>query len=194
MTLSLASSLPSLAPVFDMTSQALYERMRALVRMGLLPAAQGRGHRDGAVTSPETVSLLAIAVLTTDRQADERVRALASAPFTVMYERGIRKEAGPADRCPLTGAGTFHEAFAYLLSDRALISLESDTLLEITVSRREPMATISFFMWPELADPLHTEYGARASDLEAVMSVRAEMHHQALLAVREIVLASSREG
>jgi len=182
---SLTSVLPALAPCLGLTSQALYERKRALIRLGLLPSPQGRGRRGGASAEPSTIALLVTAVMVTDNLSDTdgRVEALAAAEF-----RGRKHR-----HCPITGANTFHEALTFLLSDQAPISVETDTILEIKVSRLEPMASISYFAWPGLAEPLHTEFGARGRQREDVLSVNAELRHQAVLAIREVALAGKED-
>jgi hypothetical protein len=183
-TASLTSVLPALAPSFGLTPQALYERKRALIKLGMLPSPQGRGRRGGAAAAPDTIALLLIAVMVTGSlsEMDGRVKKLAAARFQGQQSR----------RCPITGASTFHEAITFLLSEKAPISRESDTLLEITVSRSKPTATISYFAWPARRDTLHTEFGPQLFD-ESVMSANAELRHAAFLTVREVALASIRE-
>src|SRR4029077_11888225 len=70
----------TLAPLLASTPAALYERQRALIRLGMLPqAVQGRGK--GLPATPETVAMLLVAVMTTDNLSDTdlRVRRMAQA-------------------------------------------------------------------------------------------------------------------
>lgn len=184
---SLTSVLPDLAPSLGLTPQALYERKRALIKLDLLPSPQGRGRRSGAVAGPETVALLVIAVMVTDNlsDTDDRVRRLASAPFV-----GKRRNS----RCPITNAATFRDALAFLLSDRAPISRETDTLLAINVSRFEPKATISYFMWPELKEPVHTEFGLTENRKFNLLSVNSELPHDAFLEIRQVAIREAEKG
>ena len=50
---SLKSLIPELARALDMTSAALYERQRALVRASLLQQRPGHGPGSGVVATPE---------------------------------------------------------------------------------------------------------------------------------------------
>ena len=110
---SLTSILPAIAPVLELTPQALYERQRALIRLGLLAAPEGRG-KVGAVASPDTVALLIVATMVTDNlsDTDDRVRRLSSAPFVD----------GKKDRCAFSGAIMFKEALSFVLSPTASLS------------------------------------------------------------------------
>ncbi|WJR74911.1 hypothetical protein [Bradyrhizobium sp. NP1] len=137
---SLHSLIPALAPIFGLTEKSLYERQKALVRMGMLPTPQGRGRGSGAPATPENVALLVIAVMATDRQADDdRVRKLALAPFID----------GKKDRCPWTGATVFKDALSLILSPAAPTSKPGRVIHNaVHVSRAEPAASI-FFSWPK---------------------------------------------
>src|SRR5258708_32457347 len=72
---------PEVAACFDMSSTALYERQRALVRVGLLPQATSRGRNSGgAMATPDTVAMIVLSVLVTDNlsDVDERMAVWAS--------------------------------------------------------------------------------------------------------------------
>ncbi|MEH2482020.1 hypothetical protein V1282_005377 [Nitrobacteraceae bacterium AZCC 2146] len=152
---SLTSFLPTIAPAFRLTTAAMYERQRALVRMGLLPTPQGRGRGSGAEATPETVALLIIACLATDNLSDTdgRVQTLAAASFVD----------GKYDRCRWTGAENFKEALVFLLSAQAPSGLGAHT--SITVSRAEPNAGI-FFQWKKRPGKGHSQFGPREPILE----------------------------
>jgi hypothetical protein len=120
---SLTSILLQLAPILGLSTAALYERQRALVRLGLLPKPEGRGRGSGADASPETVALLVIAVMATDNlsENDDRIIKLAHAKFDA---RAIQK-------CGLTAAPTFAMAVAAILAEPK----KAEALLRISVTR-----------------------------------------------------------
>lgn len=141
---SLTSLLPAIAPILDQTPQVLYEKQRALVRMKMLPTPQGRGRGSGAEATPENVAMLIVAVMATDSQTDtdERSRKLAMARYTDKKR----------DRCPWTGATTFIDALAFVLSPAAPMSVPGRPIFnDVRVSRAEPDASI-FFSWPKRAE------------------------------------------
>ncbi|MGY3359762.1 hypothetical protein ACVWZK_006425 [Bradyrhizobium sp. GM0.4] len=66
MTPSLRSFLPKLSQVLGISECALYERQRALVRMGLIPGPTSRGPRGASLLSLEAVYALIASVAVTD--------------------------------------------------------------------------------------------------------------------------------
>lgn len=105
---SLTSFLPNL-PNFGLSVPALYERQRALVRSGHLPAPRGRGRGAGVEATPKSVAMLILAVAATDNLSDtteSRVQRLANA--------------ASEQTCELTGARNFAEALEILLDRPAL--------------------------------------------------------------------------
>lgn len=112
---SLTSFLPILVPHLGMTQAAIYERQRALVRLGLLPQPTGRGRGSGAKATPETAALIFLSVLATDSlsEMDERIANLASAKIWTWRKRKT---------CGLTRATTFIDAISAILADPALAS------------------------------------------------------------------------
>lgn len=195
MTTTLSSILPALAPTFGMTPQALYERQRALVKMGLLPAPRGQGRRDGASASPDSVAVLIIAKLATDHQADDRVRALASAPLTKTYKKGATgKPAGPSDSCLWTGARTFGEAVAFMLSSRAPIQPwpKPGAHTGIHVDRGDMSASINF-VWTRRPGYGRSEFGHRDRANNRI-KVGAELPFEALRSIHQILNATTTEG
>jgi hypothetical protein len=128
---SLTSFLPKLVPHFEMTGAAIYERQRALVRLGLLPQPHGRGRGAGALATPETVALICISILATDNlsEMDDRIRTLASAPIHTHYKRKY---------CRLTGASEFQIALSAIMGDFNLAQRVSS----VQVRRKELEATI----------------------------------------------------
>lgn len=78
---SLKTYLPRLGTVLRITPAALYERQRALVRLGLLRGDEGRGPGSGVKPSPESLAVLLLALAVTDNLSDMdgRVRVLCEA-------------------------------------------------------------------------------------------------------------------
>ena len=63
---SLKSLFPDLAKQLDTTEGALYERMRALQRAGLIKAIPGKGPGKGVRATPRSMAVLLIGVLVTE--------------------------------------------------------------------------------------------------------------------------------
>jgi hypothetical protein len=140
---SLTSILPQLAPILGLSTAALYERQRALVRLGLLPKPEGRGRGSGADASPETVALLVIAVMATDNlsDSDERIIKLAHAKFTRTYEGKLqRADTSAVQKCGLTAAPTFAQAVAEILAEPK----KAEALSNIAVRRPDQSAAIYY--------------------------------------------------
>lgn len=130
---SLKSLLPRLAKSLGTTADALYERQRALTRVGLLAANDGRGPGSGVRASPGSVAFLLSAILATDSLAEtvDKVSDLIGA--------------SPASKCRLTGKKTFIEAFTKILSNPSIAA----DVIEIRVSRDHPHARIEFNYQPQ---------------------------------------------
>jgi hypothetical protein len=148
--ISLRAFSEQLGRFTGLTPAALYERQRALVRMGMLPSAViGRGH--GLAATPETVATLLIAAMATDNltETDERVRRLAKA----------RTKA----RCNLTGKTSFLDAFVAILESKDL----AERVFQIEVRRPAMAAVIYFFDAPGpmvVRTTSTTEFGRPAED------------------------------
>jgi len=128
---SLTSFLPMLVSHLGITQAAIYERQRALVRLGLLPKPIGRGRGSGAEATPATVGLIILSALATDNLSDmdERIIRLAHAP---VREFRNRKE------CRLTKQTVFLQALSSTLADYELAKRVST----VRVNRRSLEATI----------------------------------------------------
>jgi hypothetical protein len=127
--ISLKAFLPVLANEFGVSEASLYERQRALVRIGLLPAPATRGRNSGgALVNPDTVSVMLIAVLATDNlsEIDERVIRLARAR--------VEPATGKPAVCVFTKKRTFRAAVTEMLSSKF-------SGLSIEVSRRDTSPT-----------------------------------------------------
>lgn len=194
-TVSLTSVLPALAPSLGMTPTALYERKRALIKLGMLPSPQGRGRRSGAAATPDTVALLIIAALATDSlsETDERVEKLAITPLTASNKGTSRfKPVGRLDRCRWTGTRTFVDAVAFLLSPAAPIRPwpKPDGHTAIKVQRnREELAAQIYFGW---ASPGFSQFG-RFDYVSDRITVEAELPFEALRSIHQILNTTTTE-
>jgi hypothetical protein len=98
-----------ISPMLGLSAAAVYERQRALVRLGIFPQPiKGRGH--GLVASPSTVAPLLLSVMATESlsEIDERIVRLCNA------------RPSKSATCEITGAKTFRQAVARLLEDPSL--------------------------------------------------------------------------
>lgn len=130
--ISLKAFLPALASMFQLSPASLYERQRALVRLGLLPSPSTRGRNSGgADANPDTVALLLIAVLATDNlsEIDRRIISLAKA-------RAVDSMGKPT-RCGLTTEHTFRAALSSILSD-------TGSRVGVEVTRNDHVPTARF--------------------------------------------------
>jgi hypothetical protein len=126
----LKSYLPSLSALLDTSPTALYERQRVLTRlMESVDVVKGRGPGSGVRATSRTVTLLIIAVLSTESLAET-------------YERTIVIGAAKAvdGKCPFTGTPFFSHALAAILADQALANL----VIEVTVRRPQGIASIKY--------------------------------------------------
>jgi hypothetical protein len=87
--------LPVIASILGMPTEALYERQRTLVRLGLLESKEGRGPGSGVRLSAESVGVLIASILVADHPSElnEKVSNLLK----------LKVHSG---RCPLTNAET----------------------------------------------------------------------------------------
>ncbi|WP_040307795.1 hypothetical protein [Afipia felis] len=161
---SLTAFLPHIANEFEMSVHALYERQRALVRLGLLPRPVGRGRGSGAEATPGTVALLIISVLATDNlsDTDERIKKLAEAKL------------GPDNStCALTGERTFLGALAAALASETIARKVSS----IEVSRRASRASL-FYLQGRTSWAKETSFGRSREILQ--FEVHADLHGGAI--------------
>lgn len=172
---SLTSLLPRICVPLGLSSAALYERQRALIRIGLLPSAQGRGKGSGAKAAPETVALLVISRLLTDNlsDVDDRVRDLANATLVDRKRK----------TCQWTGARNFHDAVSALLRPNGP-GEPNDRAASISVWRDKPTGGITIL-------PSHggTSYfgglsPAQEADFFEVVHTEAELPDGAIRLIR----------
>lgn len=168
---SLTSILPDLAPTFRLTTAALYERQRALVRLGLLPTPHGRGRGSGAEAAPDTIALLTIAILATDNLSDTdgRITQLAAASF-----QSVRRRA-----CPLTAKRHFAEALAVMLSK------DEGPDFAVTVSRSNLTARIIPVVLDSDENP-ESLFSVPRDILPGLLSVTATLDPLAMREIRQI--------
>jgi hypothetical protein len=129
----LKAYLPRLAEIAGSTPASLYERQRALVRLGLLSAQPGRGPGSGVKLSPDSLAIMIISILATENlsEIDKRVLRLCNARPT------------PEPTCNVTGGRTLREALTMLLASPSF-SREGHRLIGLSVDRPRS-ARISLF-------------------------------------------------
>ncbi|TWI73634.1 hypothetical protein IQ16_01772 [Bradyrhizobium huanghuaihaiense] len=185
---SLTSFLPDLVPIFGISEQAIYERQRALVRIGMLAAPKGRGRGSGVEATPGTVARLLVAVLATDNlsDTDERVHKLALAPFTATDKRASKSGGAKWDRCPWTGAQTFVDALAFLLSPEAPIlpAPKPGAHTSVRVYRGSLGASIGF-VWSRRPGKGRSEFGQPDYAANNRIKVEAQLPFEALRAIHQ---------
>ena len=121
---SLTSFLPRIAPTLGLTTSALYERQRSLVRMKLLPTPEGRGRGSGAEATADTVAALLVSVLATDSLSESEVlvQAIAQSSF-------IDTAKGILSICPFTAKDQFVDAVACTLADEKLAKFQPSIIV-----------------------------------------------------------------
>jgi hypothetical protein len=116
---SLKSSLPVISELTGLSETALYERQRALVRLGLLPTPTKTGRNSGgAMATPGSVAILLVSVMVTDKlsEIDERVlEFLQLKTFNTDKDWGPGWPSAKEDNCHFTGERTFYGALSAVL-------------------------------------------------------------------------------
>jgi hypothetical protein len=127
--ISLRSFCDLLSPYVGINPNGLYERQRALTKIGALPApVRGRGY--GLLASPDTVAPILTALMATDNLSN-----IARAFWTIGNLPCSKGEV-----CRLTGKGKFNDAIIALLNSSSL----AQRVISIQVYRADHAATISF--------------------------------------------------
>lgn len=129
MSTSLKSLLPALSDALGDSEAALYERQRALVRAGLLEFVPGHGPGSGVRATPESISVLLIGMLATMSLSEAADKA-----------REIMSAQAAHGGCPLTGATTFKDALAAILSKERL----AKRITELRVTATHGLAEIVY--------------------------------------------------
>jgi|tagenome__1003787_1003787.scaffolds.fasta_scaffold20710877_2 hypothetical protein len=111
--ISLKAFLPTVSRLLGLSPAAVYERQRALVRLGMLPIPTARGRNSGgAMATPDSVGMILLAVLATDNlsEMDDRIASFANKeprdPLT-----------GKPTTCRFTKEKTLRGAVAVALAD-----------------------------------------------------------------------------
>jgi hypothetical protein len=161
----LKTYLPRLAEIVGSTPAALYERQRALTRLGLLIPQAGRGPGSGIKLSADSVAAMVISLMATENlsDVDERMVRLCNArPLTTAEE--VERLSHPDDEVEgdladliaksadaLTGVKTFRQAIKTLLADPSLsrewqisLSLEQYRRARIAFNKEGEMQFTSF--------------------------------------------------
>jgi hypothetical protein len=112
----LKSFLFGVAPILGTTGAALYERQRALVSLGVIESAAGRGPGSGAPLTGENFAAVLISVLATDNlsEVDQRVVDLCNAAPTASFQSSHHRE------WKAKGSPTFKTEIGRLLSGEPL--------------------------------------------------------------------------
>jgi hypothetical protein len=130
--LGLKTYFPTLAEYVGASPVQLNEWMRALVSVGALSARPGRGPGSGVELSATSVSVLLLALLSSDirNEAAEWARKLSKAKPL------------PQRQCSITGARTLRDAIARGLEGKGLYDGRAASLAQINVERGEGIATL----------------------------------------------------
>jgi hypothetical protein len=123
---SLKAVLPRLATMFDSNPDALYERQRALVRLGVLKPIQGRGPGSGVEFSANSVATLLIAVTAVNSLSEVDTRIAGFCNAMPHY---------PSETCPFTGQKTFLAALQAIFENARLASKVRNVSVEQNTSR-----------------------------------------------------------
>jgi hypothetical protein len=170
-TVSLKSLIPELAPAFNLTSAALYERQRALERAGLLKAEGGRGPGSGVRATPPALAALLCSVLATDSLSEVETEAVVLS--------GLRAEGGV---CPVTRKRTFSKALSALLASSEM----SEQAFEITVRRGEKHAQIDFVAENLPANKISSVFGSRLNSTR-LLAIQASLQGFPLIQIAKLM-------
>jgi hypothetical protein len=154
----------------------------------MLAAPKGRGRGSGVEATPDTVARLLVAVLATDNlsDTDEQVHKLAQAPFTATDKRAPKGVGDKWERCPWTGAETFVDALAFLLSPKAPIPLapKAGAHTAVRVYRGNLAASIIFTWTGRRPGRGRSEFGHPVYVNDRIV-VEAQLPFEALRAIRQ---------
>jgi hypothetical protein len=104
---SIKTSLPDLSRIFGMTEPAIYERQRALVRVGALKPVAGRGPGSGVELNSRNLATLLIGCAAAYGPSDVDERML----------RYMKAAPDPGPTCLLTGCRTLLNAIQAILEE-----------------------------------------------------------------------------
>jgi hypothetical protein len=140
--IGLKTYLSTLSPLLGQSEEMLYERQRALVRLGLLESVGGRGPGSGVRADEKALSVFLISLLAHD---------LLVTAFVTEFFCGLKHDEG---KCPVTGARTFQEAMQRVLGDQKLAARVAAPT--ITLFRYNPGRANLFFKVKTRSTPVVT--------------------------------------
>jgi hypothetical protein len=169
---SLKGFLPQLGQCLRMSPLALYERQRALVRLGVLTGKEGRGPGSGVRLTADTLAALLTSLLITDNlsEVDDRVGVLLNA----------RRLMGQ-----VTKIKTFGSALSAILSSQE----DSFWNLQIEVHRHAGAAVIQSFHEHTWQTTFSSDKFIRSLGSLPLISVTAELDSSAISIVRKEFLS-----
>lgn len=176
---SLKSSIDQLSPILQMTPGAIYERQRALVRLGALHAVPGKGPGSGVELSSETVATLLIgcAAFMSLSNLDNRVTKYIRAPSS-----------GKA--CRMTGARTFREAIQGILEEKFSKSFRYPRDVQVCFNLQAPGGFIYWGMEFEFTQFV-TWFGDKNTPGEQPgLDFRSYVSHRILFPLRDLLITA----
>jgi hypothetical protein len=175
---SLKAFLPKIAGPLKMSPAALYERQRALMRLGILEGKEGWGPGSGVHLSAETLAALIASLLATDNlsEVDERVAYLLWADSV-----------GSGGHCAVTHAKTFGEALTRILSSPGTRGIELRVLRPwLTPAEIKKGKTSSWF---------HQDRVINRVTVSSAIEARAELPSEVLSSlIREFQAATKEDS
>jgi hypothetical protein len=160
-------------PSVGLTPEMLYERQRALVRMGVLSVEPGRGPGSGVRADASSIAVFLVSLLAHDLLVESWMTEVI----------GWMKSG--KDRCPLTGKKHFQEAFAAILSDEKF----AQRVVAVTVNQNAQSGLIEYLAKSSGSSRLlRSEFAntgimripspSTLSGLETVKSLKQKFIHQ----------------
>ena len=141
---SLASFHKLLSPVVGLSEAALYERQKALVRIGVLPKATGRGWASGGATAtPLNVAWILISLLATDNLSEVAAKTVPLGESKLPTRLGSRTFQFPKNiDPPFPREATLVQALAFVLANPAIAT----SVDSVVASRDFGIAMISWLI------------------------------------------------
>jgi len=174
---SLKSFLPRMSGILRVSPATLYERQRALTRLGILKGEEGRGPGSGVHLSADTLAALIASLLATDNlsEVDLRVDYLLRAHAV-----------GSGGCCAVTHAKTFGAALSRILSS------PDELGLEIRVLR--PWLTPAEIKKDKTSSRFHTDKAINRVTVPSAIMTTAELPSEVLSAlIHEFQLVASED-
>lgn len=190
MTTSLNSFIPFLSEALRLNPSALYERLRALVRLELLESVPGRGPGTGVRFGPDALATLLISHMATDNIAD-------AAQMTTALSNASLRRFWSAEAKVFAGAKSFKDALVKILADDAV----AREFTSLRIHRGEmPWAEVFLKSDPEGTDPCvfdadsATSYQLEVLKDERGMIFNVEVKDFTIFHIRERLKKIDREA